>query len=1053
MIQLMSAKEDSIIIDYFKLTQQYQKQYGKFTVVLLQVGAFFEVYSIRNPFTGSYEITPIQAFAEHCDLNIAEKKILLGQCTEATCTQPFPILDNSPAAAKALTQWVKSMPPCPVVMAGVRDHQLDRYIQKMVEAGFTVVIYTQEKHGKDVVRGLDTVYSPGTFLSQEVDTRDRISNHITCIWLSRMGVNTALRKHATDTATRDVLVCGMASMNVFTGESHLFEYQTPLLMNPTTVDELDRHVSTVNPSEVVVVSEWPDDMTRTLIKYLSLSGQVAMHYVEMNQDTAATNCTKQTYLSQQLGALFAEDTFMTCGEFQTHIVATQAWAYLLHFVENHNTDLVRKLQFPTFTNASQRLVLANHTLQQLNMVADGNHSDRRTRLGSVTALLNQCQTPMGRRRLEYQLLHPGFDEVRLVRDYDAIEQVLTTLTPTSVTDIRRQMRDMRDLEKIARQMVSRRLSPVGIAHLYRTLMIWKTMYTEYIEDDPGFSMYISDLGTHGPIMVKLGECMNELMSMFDLEACGSNGPLFLRAERFSDVASCLARQTHALAQLETIQRQLNEAISQAGGGTSEGVRLHKTDKGGISLQVTKKRGALLKELISRNSGKVALNLGSGEYPCVPWSIIQVNKASASYDEIAFPQLKQISHDLFQIEDDLHRLMTTTYQLVLQILTDKWYPVLETVAKEIAIWDVLVTKAHIAREYRYCKPQLVPSSEDPIASFVEARGLRHALIEQLQISEIYVTNDVFMGGAETPSGILLYGTNAVGKTSLIRALGIAVILAQAGCYVPCTHFRFHPYRAIYSRILGNDNLFKGLSTFAVEMSELRMILKMADQHTLVLGDELCSGTEIDSALSIFMAGLMHLHERRASFIFATHFHEILKFQEMQDMTTEISVKHMSVLYDAQNDCLVYDRVLKDGPGNGTYGIEVAKSMHMDPIFLERAYAIRHRYFSPVQTDVLEQKPSHYNTKKLLGICEICRKTAAEEMHHLQYQRDADCDGYIGHFHKNHPANLMSLCKTCHDEWHQTRDGKKATPGTTEPAKMVRKKTTKGYRVSEDKQPSI
>ena len=177
--------------------------------------------------------------------------------------------------------------------------------------------------------------------------------------------------------------------------------------------------------------------------------------------------------------------------------------------------------------------------------------------------------------------------------------------------------------------------------------------------------------------------------------------------------------------------------------------------------------------------------------------------------------------------------------------------------------------------------------------------------------------------------------------------------------------------------------------------------------------------------------------------------------MQDMTTEIAVKHMSVVYDAQHDCLVYDRILKDGPGNGTYGIEVAKSMHMDPVFLERAYTIRHRYFSPVRTDVLEQRPSHYNSKKLLGVCEICRKTAAEEMHHLQYQRDADCDGYIGHFHKNHPANLMSLCKTCHDEWHHTRDEKKAAPETTElvvpkPVKMVRKKTTKGYRVSEEPQ---
>ena len=69
-------------------------------------------------------------------------------------------------------------------------------------------------------------------------------------------------------------------------------------------------------------------------------------------------------------------------------------------------------------------------------------------------------------------------------------------------------------------------------------------------------------------------------------------------------------------------------------------------------------------------------------------------------------------------------------------------------------------------------------------------------------------------------MLLYGTNAVGKTSLIRALGISIVLAQAGMFVPCSKFLYKPYTAIYSRILGNDNLFKGLSTFAVEISELR-----------------------------------------------------------------------------------------------------------------------------------------------------------------------------------------------------------------------------------------
>ena len=113
----------------------------------------------------------------------------------------------------------------------------------------------------------------------------------------------------------------------------------------------------------------------------------------------------------------------------------------------------------------------------------------------------------------------------------------------------------------------------------------------------------------------------------------------------------------------------------------------------------------------------------------------------------------------------------------------------------------------------------------------------------------------------PNGILLYGTNAVGKTSFIKAIGISIIMAQAGLYVPALEFTYYPYKTLFTRILGNDNIFKGLSTFAVEMTELRTILQMADENSLILGDELCSGTESDSALSIFVAGLEILHKKK------------------------------------------------------------------------------------------------------------------------------------------------------------------------------------------------
>ncbi len=114
-------------------------------------------------------------------------------------------------------------------------------------------------------------------------------------------------------------------------------------------------------------------------------------------------------------------------------------------------------------------------------------------------------------------------------------------------------------------------------------------------------------------------------------------------------------------------------------------------------------------------------------------------------------------------------------------------------------------------------------------------------------------------------------------------------------------------------MGNDNLFKGLSTFAVEMTELRSILKNADQNSLVLGDELCSGTESTSALSIFTAGIKYLSDKNVSFIFATHFHEIINYSEIKDIQT-LKLLHMSVIYNRQQDKLIYDRKIKDGCGD-------------------------------------------------------------------------------------------------------------------------------------------
>jgi DNA mismatch repair protein MutS len=417
-------------------------------------------------------------------------------------------------------------------------------------------------------------------------------------------------------------------------------------------------------------------------------------------------------------------------------------------------------------------------------------------------------------------------------------------------------------------------------------------------------------------------------------------------------------------------------------------------------------------------------------------VIDFSKQSTTNRFITSPQISRLCKDVSSIKINLIDAVSKVYNKIINDI-EAFQERIEIICDFITYVDLVYAKTYIAVKYNYCKPNIVPLSATSKKSYLKASKLRHCLIEKIQQNELYVANDITLGNSEGLDGILLYGTNAVGKTSFIRALGISVIMAQAGLYVPASSFEFYPYKYIFTRIIGNDNLFKGLSTFAVEMSELRTILRLADERSLVLGDELCSGTESISAASIFVAGIQMLQQKACSFIFATHLHEITNYDEITSLHN-VGCKHMSVIYDKEKDLLIYDRKLKDGPGTNMYGLEVCKSLNLPQDFLDLAHNIRMKY-NPESNSLLDQKSSHFNAKHIKGMCDKCNKKMATEVHHLQYQQDADDKGIIKNaedgltFHKNHPANLLSICEQCHDEIHKT--GKK----------LKKVKTTKGVIV--------
>lgn len=1006
----------SIYSEYFGLTNQYTAKYGKKTLIAMQVGAFFEIYGTKQT-----KRSQIDEISQICQLAISEKN----------------------------ASYENDI----VLMAGFRDYTLEKYVQTLCEAEYTTVVFVQEitieKGKKNIHRVLQNIYSPGTYISYDADYSP-ITNNILCIW-----IDTYLSSNSGKSVTsgksmasgKKWIVYGIANVNIMTGESTMFEHQTEFLMNPTTFDEMERYISVYCPSEVLLISASSDD-SDNLFKYVSQYAGIkcTIHSFDAKTDEKVQKCTSQNYIEHILSTFFGVESYNICAEFRENAVATQALCYLIHFIQEHNPDLVRKFRIPEFNNTSDRMILANHTLSQLNIIGSSNDNSV---YSSVLAFLNKTCTTMGKRLFKRILTQPTTNQEWLNREYTMTANLLEH--SDFIPFFRKEIAKIRDLEKIGRQIVTKRIYPASIWSLYTGISTVHQILTCLMEN-PELYDYLCEKTNSMNIPDQCVEFMGFMDKWLYIDRCKTMNTTMQTFEQpiirtgISNKLDVYTREyeDHVI-QFKSIHECLNQILRTKGNDDTEYVKIHETEKSGSSLQITKKRATLLKQVLESKQ-TVQIPIGNGRFIHVNVKDIKFTTANTANDEIVFQELTTICKNIETNKKHMDEESSLVYLQFLAELEKQWYSHIEILSTIVARIDVLQCKAYIAREYRYCRPQILnrikdsetasAAESDSEKSFVQSKGLRHPLIEHIQKNELYVENDVSLG-IDGTDGILLYGTNAVGKTSMIRALGISIILAQAGMYVPCSEFVYWPYTAIYSRILGNDNLFKGLSTFAVEMSELRVILKMADQRSLILGDELCSGTETGSALSIFTAGLMHLHKTQSSFIFATHFHEIIYYEEIAALD-RMKMMHMTVIYDRERDCLVYDRRLKPGAGNHLYGLEVCKSLYLESEFLECAYMIRNKYNVDGRGE-LSNPNTAYNTGKIRGLCEICNKMMGEEIHHLLPQKLADADGYIGSVHKNHKANLISICEKCHKNIHHT--------DTINNGKMVTKKvkTTKGFMI--------
>jgi DNA mismatch repair protein MutS len=254
-----------------------------------------------------------------------------------------------------------------------------------------------------------------------------------------------------------------------------------------------------------------------------------------------------------------------------------------------------------------------------------------------------------------------------------------------------------------------------------------------------------------------------------------------------------------------------------------------------------------------------------------------------------------------------------------------------IAGRLSELDLAQSFGQLAVTDSYTRPELTDASDQ----MIDLRACRHPVVEQLS-AEAFVPNDLCIGtGSERL--IVLTGPNMGGKSTVMRQAALAVILAQAGSFVPASTAKLALRDRIFTRVGASDDLAQGRSTFMVEMTETANILHHATAESLVILDEIGRGTATFDGLSLAWAVAEDLVDRVGCLgLFATHYHELCELAETRE-----TVINMRLAVREWNHEIHFLRQLEPGGASRSYGIQVARLAGLPSDVVGRSQEILHQ----------------------------------------------------------------------------------------------------------------
>ncbi len=854
--------------------------------------------------------------------------------------------------------------------AGVPTQSLHNFAMRLTRENWTCVVVDEfkDEYGK-ITRKMARVLSPGTHI-ESADNAAMDSMFLGCIFLQEQ--------------TAAPPKFGASVVDLTTGEVVSYESQAVGRQDLWASDDL-LHFFQVHPPRECIVYWNGDALTLPQESFLRGRLGLATAQIHLKSANGIAYLTNPLQREEILTRTFSHSKELQLPvkqrlHIQDSYSMEMSLCLLLRFIEDHFSSLSETLQVHRVWIPKERLFLGNNVLTQLNFLTVRPEE-------SILHVFLHTHTLMGKRVMRQRLLYPITNVATINSRLDQIA-TLRNLPAAERQKLHHTMQTISDLSRLHRKIQTYTITAADALLLEQSYGRIAKLATQ---------LDGTNLAMNSDLRAFFTEYRQDFVRHFDIaKAEQQSEELYFLPKEMAPLTASLEEQ------LDGYRKEVITLIEKI-------VRWAKLPPDSLRIE---SRETLLYAITGSKTTmrQVGNYLKSDHLPPTPGMSVTEKKSGANLN---VPVLETLHQKAADARDALAAAFQLELEPICQKLVDAYIENWGALEEWVGTLDAQLTLERVARERGFQRPTVVEGDR----SSVSITGLSHPLIEAQQRREEYVKHSVSLGTSTDDLGWLLYGMNASGKSSLMKALGIAVVLAQCGSFVPAVSMRLCPYTSIFTRILNHDNLWAGLSSFAVEMTELREILLRADKHSLVLGDEVCCGTESVSATSLVASALKWLIGRSSCFLFATHLHGLQAIPEIQTLQG-LQTWHLRVVYDVVTGHLHYDRALHKGAGSTLYGLEVARALGLPHAFLEKALGYRHEILGSVSEEAAPT--STWNRMISRRECAVCKSTLAKdiEVHHIRPRAEADENGlFPDGTHQNHVRNLIAVCSKCHDDFHR------------------------------------